>query len=127
MNTKTLDKEQWRLHKKLLLLLMDYKMKPTGEMLNTNEDGLHGDVGGEHEPLGKDSSTNGPQDLNFDPKVLEDAIRELYAGSKCTKLAATIILLNLCSVHKVNNKFVDEFFTFLCFHLLLVNKCLPNN
>ncbi len=102
-------------------------MKPTGEMLNTNEDGLHGDVGGEHEPLGKDSSTNGPQDLNFDPKVLEDAIRELYAGSKCTKLAATIILLNLCSVHKVNNKFVDEFFTFLCFHLLLVNKCLPNN
>lgn len=127
MNTKTLDKEQWRLHKKLLLLLMDYKMKPTGEMLNTNEDGLHGDVGGEHEPLGKDSSTNGPQDLNFDPKVLEDAIRELYGGSKCTKLAATIILLNLCSVHKVNNKFVDEFFTFLCFHLLLVNKCLPNN
>jgi hypothetical protein len=86
MNVKTLDKEQWRLQKKLLLLLMDYKRKPTREMLNTNEDGLHGDFGGEHEPLREDSLTNGPQDLNFDPKALEDAIRELYGGSKCIKL-----------------------------------------
>jgi hypothetical protein len=127
MNVKTSDKEQWRLHKKLLLLLMDYKRKPTWEMLNTNEDGLHGDVGGEHEPLGKDSSINGPQDLIFDPNVLlEDAIKELYGGSKCTKLATTMILMNFSSVDK-GDKFVDELFTFLRLHLLLVDKCLPNN
>jgi hypothetical protein len=59
--------------------------------------------------------------------VLKDAIKELYAGSKCTKLAITIIFKNMCTIHRINNKFVNELFTFLCQHLLLELKCLITN
>ncbi len=54
--------------------------------VGSSEDGLHGDVGGEHEPLGEEASIDGPQDLNFDPKAIMDVIKELYRSSKCTKL-----------------------------------------
>jgi len=60
----------------------------------------------------------GDQEHNFDPMALEDAMKELYASSKCTKLVATILLMNLCIIHGVNNKFANEFFVLLCHHLL---------
>jgi hypothetical protein len=83
-----------------------------------NEDVLHGDVGGEHEPLEEEAIVYEPQDPSFDSKVVEDAIREL---------TTTILIMNLCIVHKVNNKFANELFALLCLHLLLANNCLPNN
>jgi hypothetical protein len=50
---------------------------------------------------------------SFDLVVLQDAIKKLFVGSKCTKLATTILLMNLCIIYGMNNKFVDEFFGFL--------------
>jgi uncharacterized membrane protein YwzB len=52
-------------------------------------------------------------DLNFDPSALEQAIRSLYKGARSTKLAATILLVNLCIVYGVSNCFLDELFTIL--------------
>jgi hypothetical protein len=54
-----------------------------------------------------------------------EAMKDLYAGTKCTKLATTILLMNLCTVHRVNNCFVDELLTILCCHLLLEDNYLP--
>ncbi len=88
---------------------------------------LHGDGEGEHEPLKEEAIVDEPQDPKFDLKALKDAIDELYGGSKCTKLVATILLMNLCIVHGINNKFAYELFAFLHLHLLLVDNCLPNN
>lgn len=81
----------------------------------------------ERKPLGKVTYEDGPQDNNFDPIFLEDAIKGLYRGSKCIKLAATMLLMNLCTIHGVNNKFADELFTLLHFHLLPRDNCLLNN
>ncbi len=67
---------------------------------------------------------DGAQPHNFDLVVLEDAMKELYAGAKCTKLGATIFLVNLCRVHGVMNKFANELFAFLHQHLLPKPNCL---
>jgi hypothetical protein len=64
---------------------------------------------------------------HFDPTMLEEAIQELYEGSRNTKLAATILLMNLCTVHGVSNNFVDELFTILHHHLLPEGNRLPKN
>jgi hypothetical protein len=65
---------------------------------------------------------------HFDPTILKEAIQELYEGLRSTKLAATILLMNLCTVHGVNNNFADEFFTILHRHLLPEgNRLLKNH
>jgi hypothetical protein len=71
-----------------------------------------------------DTEGNGDR---FDPAMLEEAIQELYIGSRSTKLAATILLMNLCTVHGVSNNFADELFTILHRHLLPEGNCLPRN
>jgi len=58
--------------------------------------------------------------------ALEEVINELYKGLKCTRLTIIILFMNLCMVHGVSNKFVDELLTFLRL-LLLVDNCLPQN
>jgi hypothetical protein len=63
----------------------------------------------------------------FDPTMLEEAIQELYKGSRSTKLAATILLMNLYTVHEVSNNFADELFTILHRHLLPKGNILPRN
>jgi hypothetical protein len=63
----------------------------------------------------------------FDPTMLEEAIQELYEGSQSTKLATTIILMNLCTIHGVSNNFADELFTILHRHLLPEDNILPRN
>ncbi len=94
---------------------------------NNSEDEQEGNIAMECEPLGEETSNDAPCDNNFDLVALEDAITKLYRGSKCTKLAATILLMNLCIIHGVNNKFAIELFTFLHLHLLSGDNCLPNN
>jgi hypothetical protein len=64
---------------------------------------------------------------HFDPTMLEEAIHELYEGSRSTKLATTILFMNLCTVHEVNNNFTDELFTILHRHLLPKGNRLPKN
>jgi hypothetical protein len=44
-----------------------------------------------------------------------------------TKLAATILLMNLCTVHGVSNNFADELFTIMHCHLLSAGYTLPRN
>ena len=75
---------------------------------------------GEMEPLEMED------DSSFDPEVLDEAMKSLYAGARCTKLAATILYMNLCIVHQVSNCFVDEMLTILYFHLLLQENCFSN-
>jgi hypothetical protein len=94
---------------------------------NNNEDEQVGNIAMEREPLGEETSNDAPCDNSFDPMDLENIITKLYKGSKCTKLVATILLMNLCIVHGVNNKFANELFTFLRLHLLLGDNCLLNN
>jgi hypothetical protein len=64
---------------------------------------------------------------HFDPTMLEEAIQELYEDSRTTKLAATILLINLCIVHGVSNNFADELFTIQHRHLLPEGNRLPKN
>lgn len=58
--------------------------------------------------------------------ALEDAMKELYTSAKCTKLLATILLMNLCTIHGVSKFFVDEF-AFLHLHLLPEPNYLVGN
>jgi hypothetical protein len=64
---------------------------------------------------------------NFDPHALEGAVHGLYTGAKSSKLVATIFLLNLCTIHGVNNYSVDELFSILHGHILLKDNSLPGN
>jgi len=40
-------------------------------------------------------------------------------------LATTLLLMNICKVRGVSNKFVDELLTLLHKHLLPLDNCLP--
>jgi hypothetical protein len=67
------------------------------------------------------------EDPNFDSRALEDAITPSSAATKCLKLAATILFMNLCTVHGISSSFAEEFFTILHVHILLENNCLSKN
>jgi hypothetical protein len=62
-----------------------------------------------------------------DPRELETAIEELYHGAKSSVLAATILIMTLCTVHGVSNKFADQLFTLFREHLLPSENMLPKN
>jgi len=65
------------------------------------------------------SFEDGAKQHSFDLVALEDAMKESYIGTKCTKLAATILFINLCTIHGVSNKFANELFALLHLQLLL--------
>ena len=67
------------------------------------------------------------EEPEFDPTELQEAMQQLYAGARCTKLAATILLMNVCTVHGVSNNCADELFTILHRHILPQENCLPRN
>jgi hypothetical protein len=66
---------------------------------------------GQQQVVGETLPEDGVQQHAFDPVVLE--MEPLYTSAKCTKLAATIIFMSLCTVHGVNNKFA--FLDFICY------------
>jgi hypothetical protein len=74
---------------------------------------------------GDDAEDEG--DANFDPHALPAAVRDLYTGAKSSTLAATILLLNLCTIHGMSNCFVDELFSILHGHILPESNSLPRN
>ncbi len=43
--------------------------------------------------------------------TLQDVCMPLYERVNCTKLGATMTLVNICIVHGCSNKFVDELFS----------------
>ncbi len=51
----------------------------------------------------------------------------MYPGAQSTKLIATMLLMNICIVHGVNNKFVNELLSLWHKYLLPPNNCLPTN
>jgi hypothetical protein len=81
----------------------------------------------EFEPLGEATSKDGCENNTFNPIALEEAIKPLYTNVKWTKLATIIILMNSCTIHGMSNKFTDELFALLQFHLLFTNNYLPQN
>ena len=76
------------------------------------------------EPLG-DGCNESDNDDN--PHELEDAIQELYEGAKSSILAATILIMTLCTIHGVSNKFADQLFAQFILHLLPGENRLPKN
>jgi hypothetical protein len=56
---------------------------------------------------------------------VREACQPLYKGAKSLMLAATLFLMNVCMVHGVSNKFVDELLALLHKHLLPPDNCLP--
>jgi hypothetical protein len=79
------------------------------------------------EPIGETNARDASENDNFDPHALEEAIRPVYKGAKCMQVAATILLMNLCTIHGVTNGFADELFTILNSHLLPTENVLPKN
>ena len=63
-------------------------------------------------------TSKGTEESNFDASALEEAITVFYEGARCTKLATTILLHNICTIHRVNNSFTDEMFTILHAYIL---------
>ena len=78
----------------------------------------------EEHPPDVDTS-NGDGEPRFDARVLEESLRHLYDGARSSKLTATILLMNLCSVHGVTNQCANELFSILHSHLLPENNSLP--
>ena len=81
----------------------------------------------EGEPMGENGDGIGEDDNYGDPHELEEVIDELYHGAKSSILAATILIMTLCTVHGVSNKFADQLFTLFREHLLPSENMLPKN
>ena len=90
------------------------------------DDGAHNESGDEEdeEPMGdlgiEDDKDDAPHDL-------EEAIQELYDGAKSSVLAATILIMTLCTIHGVSNKFADQVFALFRLHLHPGENRLPKN
>jgi hypothetical protein len=61
------------------------------------------------------------------PSVLDlsETYCPLYIEARCSKLSATLILMNICTTHGCSNKFLDELLSLLHKFILLVDNCLP--
>jgi hypothetical protein len=64
-------------------------------------------------------------DISIEAHCLWETCQPLYNGARCTKLASTLLLMNVCTIHDVSNKFVDELLTLLHKHLLPKDNLLP--
>jgi hypothetical protein len=60
----------------------------------------------------------GDDDISVEANYLLETCQPLYNGAKCTKLASTLLLMNVCTIHGLSNKFVDELLALLHRHLL---------
>jgi hypothetical protein len=81
----------------------------------------------EDEVLGNVDDAEEDGNVQFDSDGLEEAVGALYKGAKSSTLAATILLLNLCTVHGVSNCFMNELFCILHGHILPDGNSLPRN
>ena len=55
--------------------------------------------------------------MDDDSHKSKDAIQELYDGAKSSILAATILIITLCTIYGVSNKFADQLFAIFRLHL----------
>jgi hypothetical protein len=75
-------------------------------------------------PEQPEAPTADQDDFSDEANALREACESLYTGAHSTKLAATMLLMNMCQVHGVSNKFVDELLALLHLHLLPRDNCL---
>jgi hypothetical protein len=64
-------------------------------------------------------------DISTEANYLWETCQPLYNGARCTKLASTLLLMNVCTIHGVSNKFMDELLALLHKHLLPKDNLLP--
>ena len=102
-----------------------------GDFVHAECSGTSYDDEGPNVPTDDGTSDGDPEhpddNSGLDPAFLEEAMKELYDGSHTTKLAATILVMNLCTVHGVSNNFTDELFTILHCHLMPIGNNFPRN
>ena len=91
-----------------------------------NHGGDETDEESDDEPMA-DPETRIEEEHHDDPRVLEEAMEELYHGARSSVLAATILIMTLCTIHGVSNKFADQLFTLFRKHLLPSENQLPRN
>ena len=116
-----IDEQQHPLEETIQEIVMD-----AFNVVDGLEDDANNDSGDEddEEPMGE----LGIEEDNYDaPHDLEDAIQELYGGAKSSVLAATILIMTLCTIHGVSNKFADQLFALFRLHLLPGENRLPKN
>lgn len=65
------------------------------------------------------------EDLNL--IVLLLSCQPLFPGASVTKLVATMLIMTICTIHGVNNKFVDGYFYLLKKYILPHPNSLPLN
>lgn len=69
-----------------------------------------------------DGNTNGSQNTDMD-----ELLPPLYEGSPMNRLGTILMLLNLCSIHGVNNNCQDELFSLLKIDILPRPNTLPES
>ena len=85
------------------------------------------DDGTDDEPLGDIGGSSTEEEAYDDPHAVEEAMEELYHGARSSVLAATILIMTLCTIHGVSNKFADQLFTLFRQYLLPSENQLPKN
>ena len=60
-------------------------------------------------------------------RLYEHATTALFDGASCSILSATIVILNMCVVFRVSNKFTDELLQYLSTDLLPKQNKLPSS
>ena len=89
----------------------------------TNLDATATATDGESTPTG--TPLDVAEDLNLADVLL--SCHPLFVGAFVTKLAATMLIMTICTVHGVNNKFVDELLNLLHKYILPHPNSLPSN
>ncbi len=84
--------------------------------MNDNED--------EDDPPVQNLDPGASEDVVMDNlDTLQDVCTMFYASAWCSKLVATLTLMNMCTIHGYFNKFVDEIFFILHNFLLPMDNC----
>jgi hypothetical protein len=83
------------------------------------------DEHGGDEAVGNIPAAAEEEDGNFDATALDESVEVLYEGARSSKLATTVLLMNLCTVHGVSNTCANELFTLLHEHVLPKHNTLP--
>lgn len=90
------------------------------DIMDTNHDDVveEDECRDEQDPLDIDRDA-GDHVPNFDARALEESLEHLFEDARSCKLATTVLLMNLCTVHGASNQCANELFSILHLHLLL--------
>ena len=89
-----------------------------GDALHEEANGLQGDADDDDVA---DDTVDGMEEL------YTQATTPVYPGSKISIVSATIIIMNMCSVFRVSNKFTNELFRFFSVDLLPTRNKMQTN